>query len=182
MVNPHNTVTSPWNANIQLSNWNQILGGGRPQSMVDPPSLPLGQSRSRSLSASQTSLARFCLYLYMRLYLWLWFYICICICSGISIRIFANEWRGIENKSRYNSKHKYKMFHRFLINSSGISRLSGKLTDLFSSRGSKARSKLSFHYYFFSKARSKSHNLSHVFFCLHDCVFMCKCAIVCSCM
>ena len=35
-----------------------LLSGGRPQSMVEPPSLPLGQSRSRSLSASQTSLAR----------------------------------------------------------------------------------------------------------------------------
>ena len=195
MVDPHNIVTSPWNANIQISNSNQILGGGRPQSMVDPPSLPLGQSRSRSLSASQTSLARFCLYLYtyVWLHLWLWFYICICICSGISIGIFTNEWRWIENKSRYNSKHKYKMFHRFLINSSGISRLSGKLTDLFSSRGSKARSKFSFHYFFFQGWVKVSQLVylcvflfvwvsSRVFFCLRNCLFMCKCAFVCFCM
>ena len=47
--------------------------------MVDPPSLPLGQSRSRSLSASQTSLARFCLYLFM----------CHCICNYDSIFVYV---------------------------------------------------------------------------------------------
>ena len=95
----------------------------------------------------------------------MWLYICICNCSGISIRIFANEFDWPPNQKQI--KHKYEMFHRFLFNSSGISRLSGKLTDLFSSRGSKARSKFSFHYFF--KAGSKSHNLCIcVYFCLCD--------------
>ena len=85
------------------------------------------------------------------------------------------------------------MFHRFLINSSGISRLSGKLTDLFSSRGSKARSKFSFHY--FSKGGSKSHNLCicvYFFLCeyllasfsvyviVYSCVNVHLCVFVCT--
>ena len=85
------------------------------------------------------------------------------------------------------------MFHRFFINSSGISRLSGKLTDLFSSRGSKARSKFSFRY--FSKGGSKSHNLCicvYFFLCeyllasfsvyviVYSCVNVHLCVFVCT--
>ena len=85
------------------------------------------------------------------------------------------------------------MFHRFLINSSGISRLSGKLTDLFSSRGSKARSRFSFHY--LSKGGSKSHNLCicvYFFLCeyllasfsvyviVYSCVNVHLCVFVCT--
>ena len=83
------------------------------------------------------------------------------------------------------------MFHRFLINSSGISRLSGKLTDLFSSRGSKARSKFSFHYFFF-QGWVKVSQFVYFFLCeyllasfsvyviVYSCVNVHMCVFVCS--
>ena len=75
------------------------------------------------------------------------------------------------------------MFHRFLINSSGISRLSGKLTDLFSSRGSKARSKFSFHYHFFTRlGQSLTICLTSfsVYAIVYSCVDVHLCVFVCS--